>query len=61
MEKEYFISGYCRTIDESRMVTILLEDGQLTDVDCCFHSCIYAPNCTIAKQICEYTQAETNP
>ena len=51
MEKELFFSGYCRTIDQSRMVAILLEDGKLEEVDCCYESCIHAPNCTIAQQI----------
>ena len=51
MEQEHFISGYCRTIDESRMVTAVIENGQLTEVDCCYENCIHAPNCTIAKEI----------
>ena len=51
MEKELFFSGYCRTIDQSRMVAVVVEDGQLVEVDCCFESCIHAPNCIIAQQI----------
>ena len=51
MEKEHFLTGYCRTIDQSRMVTFVTENGQLTEVDCCFETCIHAPNCTIAKEI----------
>ena len=27
--------------------------GKLTDCDCCYGSCIYEPNCTVAKQIAE--------
>lgn len=53
MEKEYFFSGYCRQLDGSRTVTAVTEDGKLTEVDCCFGSCIYEPNCPIAKQIQE--------
>lgn len=53
MEKEVFFSGYCRTIDQSRMVSLVTEDGQLVEVDCCFETCIHAPNCTIAQQIQE--------
>ena len=53
MEKELFISGYCRSIDQSRMVSAVTEDGQLVEVDCCFETCIHAPNCTIAQQIQE--------
>lgn len=51
MEQEYFFTGYCRTIDQSRMVTVETEDGQLTEVDCCFETCVHAPNCTIAEEI----------
>ncbi len=51
MEKEDFLSGYCRSIDESRMVAVVTENGQLLEVDCCFESCIHTPNCTIAQQI----------
>ena len=53
MEKEVFLSGYCRTIDQSRMVTVVTEDGELTEVDCCYENCVYAPNCTVAQKIRE--------
>ena len=53
MEKEIFISGYCRVLDQSRMVELITEDGELVDVDCCYGSCIHEPNCPIAKQIRE--------
>ena len=33
MEKETFLSGYCRTIDNSRMVEVITEDGKLLEVD----------------------------
>lgn len=51
MEHEEFISGYCRQIDQSRMVTVELTDGQIDEVDCCYGSCIYQPSCPIAKKI----------
>ena len=51
METEKFISGYCRQLDASRMVEVVLEDGKITEVDCCYGSCIYEPNCTVAQQI----------
>ncbi len=51
MEQEHFFTGYCRTVDRSRMVTAVTEDGQLTEVDCCYETCIHAPNCTVAKEI----------
>ena len=51
MEQELFITGYCRSIDQSRMVTAVTENKQLTEVDCCFETCVYAPNCTVAAQL----------
>lgn len=51
MEQEHFLSGYCRTIDQSRMVTVITEDKELTEVDCCFETCVHAPSCTIAEEI----------
>lgn len=51
MEKEYFLTGYCRTTDQCRTVTVEVEYGALTEVDCCFENCIHTPNCTIAKEI----------
>ena len=53
MEKETFISGYCRQLDNSRMVEVITEDGELTEVDCSYESCPYVPNCTIAQRIRE--------
>ena len=51
MEKELFLSGYCRQLDAARMVEVILEDGQLTEADCCYPACPHAPNCTIAESI----------
>ena len=51
MEKELFLSGYCRALDGSRMVAIVLEDGALTEADCAYPNCPYAPNCPIAAKI----------
>ena len=55
MEKESFFSGYCRTIDSSRMVAVVTENGSLTEVDCSYEVCPYTANCTIAMQIAELT------
>ena len=52
MYKEEFISGYCRTQDQSRMVAVEIEDGEIT-VDCSFGNCPYEENCTIAQRIRE--------
>lgn len=53
MEKETFVSGYCRTLDASRIVEVITEDGKLLEVDCCYDCCLYRPNCTIAEKIRE--------
>lgn len=55
MEKEAFFSGYCRQLDSSRMVTVVAEDGQLTEVDCCYETCVYAPGCPVAESIRAFT------
>ena len=51
MEKETFLSGYCRTTDQSRMVEVITEDGKLLETDCCYPDCIHAPNCNIAQAV----------
>jgi hypothetical protein len=51
MEKESFCTGYCRMLDSSRTVTAETEDGKLTEVDCCYGSCLYQKNCPIAKKL----------
>ena len=56
MEEEKFVSGYCRQIDASRMVEVILENGEITEVDCCYGNCIYQANCVIAQQIDELTK-----
>ena len=58
MEQEHFFTGYCRTVDKSRMVTVATEGSQVTEVDCCFETCIHAPNCVIAKKIRLLTERE---
>ena len=60
MEEEHFVSGYCRTVDNSRMVAFVTEDGKLTDVDCCYESCPYTADCTIAKHIRELAPESEN-
>lgn len=58
MEKEVFFSGYCRTTDASRMVEVIVEDGKLLEVDCCYENCPHTPNCGIAKSIRELTDSQ---
>ena len=57
MEQEVFLSGYCRTLDASRMVEVIVENGKLAEVDCCYESCPHVFNCLIAKSIEELTKS----
>lgn len=51
MEEEKFLSGYCRQLDASRLVEVILEEGCLSEVDCCYGSCPYEGSCTLAQEI----------
>ena len=55
MERVDFLTGYCRSVDGSRMVTVITEDGKLVEADCCYGACPYEPNCQIAQGIRERT------
>ena len=55
MEKEIFVTGYCRALDQSRMVEVEIS-GQDADADCAWPDCPHAPNCQIAQKIREATQ-----
>ena len=51
MEIEKFVSGYCRQLDASRIVEVILEDGEITEIDCCYGNCVYQSNCPVAREI----------
>ena len=51
MEREAFCSGYCRQTDGSRMVEVIIADGRVDEVDCCYGSCVYQSGCPIAEKI----------
>lgn len=53
MEQEAFLSGYCRALDQSRMVEAVLDSGTLLEADCNFGSCIYETSCPIAEKLRE--------
>lgn len=53
MEREEFVSGYCRQMDGSRMVEVILQDGVIAEADCCYGSCVYQSSCPIARQLDE--------
>lgn len=54
MEREAFFSGYCRNIDNSRIVAVEAENTTLTEADCDYGSCPYEPSCPIAQKIREF-------
>lgn len=56
MEKEGFFSGYCRQLDGARTVTAVVENGTLTEVDCLYESCPYAPACTVAEKLEDFVK-----
>ncbi|MBR4289195.1 MAG: hypothetical protein IKT52_00960 [Oscillospiraceae bacterium] len=51
MEEEKFFSGYCRMLDCSRLVEVVLVNGAVEEADCCYGNCVYQSNCPIAKEI----------
>lgn len=55
MEQEIFLTGYCRCIDQSRMVELITEDGKLSEVDCGYATCPHAQSCQIAEKIRQAT------
>ena len=57
MEQEKFYTGYCRTMDCSRMVCVVKEDNCLTDVDCSYECCPFTGECTIAQSIAAFLDA----
>ena len=36
------------------MVEVILEGGAVTETDCCYGSCVYQSNCTVAKEIDQF-------
>ena len=56
MEREAFYSGYCRQIDDSRMVAVEAEGKTLLEADCCYPDCPYASDCTVAQKITAFLQ-----
>ena len=55
MIDEMFINGFCRTINEGRMVTVEFDDTatgkELLEVDCSYGKCDFEGACEVAKQI----------
>ena len=57
MEQEKFVSGYCRVLDCSRLVEVILVDGQIDEIDCCYGNCVHQSGCPIAKEVDSLTNA----
>lgn len=53
---EKIFSGYCRCLDQNRMVTVETEHGQESTVDCAYHTCIHRSQCPIAEQIAAFLE-----
>ena len=57
MEQELFLSGYCKALDRSRMVCVVTEDGEISEIDCAYPNCPHSPNCPIGEKIADAKQA----
>ena len=56
MEQEVFFTGYCRCLDSSRTVEVIVIDGAPTEIDCGYESCIHRSVCPIAREIDKLNQ-----
>ena len=56
MEQELFLSGYCKALDRSRMVCVVIENGDITEIDCAYPNCIHRSVCGIAQQVDALTE-----
>lgn len=50
-EREVFLSGYCRNLDQARMVEVVLCPGQPPEVDCDYGTCPFEASCPVAAEI----------
>ena len=54
MEEEYFISGFCRSQNQTRTITLCLEkcgNEVEVDADCLYGKCQHQGSCEIAHEI----------
>lgn len=52
MEEEIIFTGYCRCLDQNRMVTAE-RDGETWAVDCRYGDCPHQGSCLLAAQMDE--------
>lgn len=48
-ETERIVSGYCRQLDQTRMVLCEYADGVFLRGDCAFPDCPFSAECTLAS------------
>ena len=58
MEREAFFSGYCRQLDGARTVAVEAQGKELTEADCLYENCPYAPSCPIAEKISQFLECK---
>ena len=51
MIDEKFFNGYCRNIDQSRIVSVEKNDSESWEADCDYSVCPYSGSCPIGKEI----------
>ena len=44
-------NGTIVTADLTYKADVKIEDGKITEVDCCYGSCVYQGNCPVAREI----------
>lgn len=59
MGEEKIFSGYCRVMDQSRMVAVEYQGTELLDCDCNYGSCLYQDACPIGKGITELLEQKS--
>ena len=48
---EHYLTGYCRCLDNSRVVEVVVEEGKIEECDCLYGNCKFKTQCTIAQGI----------
>ena len=58
MEEEIIVTGYCRVLDQSRMVTAEYYRG-VWEADCAWPDCLHAPQCQVAQKLADFIKEHT--
>lgn len=54
---EKIFTGYCRCLDQIRIVTVETEDGFEPTVDCGYGSCAFQSGCQLARNITDFLKS----